>query len=186
MSLPVHAGSRAVNTTDRPPRSWAQRRFSSFFHGESVFGSSRKRVPHRLQMVNASSPRYYSTQSSCGRSGLSLPISFRSLINPFHSHMNRIKVIPSRTLESPQRNSHNTVQRPTIPRRACTGIESAERGLALRLSPAHPQQLWTDSAEKRRRRRCLPTLSEPKIRKKAFGCMWTGGILVVMLMLCAR
>lgn len=174
-----------MSRSNTNPRSWARRRYSSFFHGDSVVAGSRTASVH-TRKASRSAQRSSRVQSEQHGSGLRSPTSTRSLIDPTSSPNSTARSISPDTFERFRRDSNRPALAYVRPSRTSGELDRAERHLARAIVRTRRRQAWPCSVKEKVKRRCLPNIRNPKIRRKIIGCLVSGGILAVMLTICTR
>ena len=182
MPHPFHLNGEATSRGTSTSRSWARHRLSSFFHGDSIITNVRK--GSHTRKAGSTSERSSQRQSGQNVSGLRSPTSTRSLIDPSASPISGTRSISPATFERVRRNSQRPVATHHRPQEEATGVARAERHLSRALShPGHVRPLIYARKEKRRWT-CFPKVYNPEVRRRAIGCVLSGGILVILLSIC--
>ena len=166
------------------PRFWARRRYSSFFHGESVVTSTRTRSSAHTQKLSIRSQHSSHAQDRQPTSGLRSPTSTRSLIDPCSPPSSTVRSISPDTFERFRRDFHRPALAHVRPQRTPSGANRAERHLARAIFRSQCRQASFETVQVKGGRKCLPTIRSPKIRRKVLGCLVSGGILAVILTIC--
>lgn len=170
---------QASNQTDTKPRSWARRRISPLFHGESIVTDYQRRSAMDSRKHSWNSHLSSHARDENYQSGLRSPTSTRSLIDPSSTLSSNRSISPERFEIDPYRPATAHVR----PRRVCFGMGRAERHLARALRPPC-RSAWLKSRRDRPKRTCLPRIRDPKLRRKTIGCLISGAVLAVALSIC--
>ena len=183
MSPSSHSNAHVISQSNTSARSWARRRYSSFFHGDSVVTGVRETNSVHTRKAGVTLQRSSRMRNEHAR-GLRSPTSTRSLIDPRSSPMSTTRSISPDTFERLRRNANRPVMAHLRPERNSGELDPAERHLARAIGCTRLRQAWPGAAQEKGNRRCLPNVRNPKIRSKLIGCLVSGGSLAVMLTTC--
>ncbi|MCJ1468149.1 hypothetical protein MMC07_006777 [Pseudocyphellaria aurata] len=181
MSPPSPPNGQAVSRSHNDPRSWARRRFSSFFHGDSVVTSVQRTNSANTRKAGAILQRSSRMRSEQQAPGLRSPTSTRSLIDPSSSPMSTTRSISPDTFERFRSDSNRPVMAHLRPETTFGERDRAQRPVNRVITRSRQRAAWPGSAKGKGKRRCLPNVRNPRIRSKLLGCLISGGSLAVML-----
>ena len=158
-------------------------RFSAWFHGRSVIGDERSRSSHRTPKTWRSreqSVHRDGLASPSNVSGLRSPSSTRSIIDPTSS--------PNIGSDHADRSVLNRIngERPLVMRaRSYTQeqrtIAVEDTRIRTRLALSRPRK---KPGIARERGRYSPRIADRRVKRKAIGCLVSGGLLAIVLTTC--
>lgn len=184
MSPSTHRDAQVMSRSDMSPRSWARRRYSSFFHGDSVVTGVRKTNSAHTRKAGITLHRPSPTRNEQQATGLRSPTSTRSLIDPSSSPVSTTRSISPNTFERFRRDSNRPVMAHLRPGWTSGELDRAERNTARAIVRPRRRITCPGLAQEKGKRRCLPNIRNPKIRSKLIGCLISGGCLAMMLTIC--
>lgn len=184
MSPSSHSNAQVMSRSNSSPRSWARRRYSSFFHGDSVVTGVKKGNSAHTRKASLTLQRFSRSRNEEQVPGLRSPTSTRSLIDPISSPISTTRSISPDTFERFRRDSNRPVMAHVRPERASSEPDRAERLLARSTVRSRQRQALLGSSQEKGDRRCLPNIRNPKIRSKLIGFLISGGSLAAMLTIC--
>lgn len=184
---------RSVMPRSNAQQSWARRRYSSFFHGESVvtdtpsiYSRTSPRKP------NKTSHRSFRARIEESNPTLRSPTSTRSLIDPVSPTLTTYSPITSDEFaQFQQRDHHNPpLLAHTRPQRTSGDLHGAERHLERAIDRSRRRQgrrrtNTVNKAGNKGKRKCFPAVRNPKIRRKLFGSLISAMILSILFIICA-
>lgn len=184
MSTSSHPDTRVVSRSNIGARSWVRRRYSSFFHGDSVVTRVQKTNSAQTRKPGIFPQRSSRIQNEQQAPGLRSPTSTRSLIDPSSSPMSTTRSVSPAIFERFRRDSIRPAMAHLRPERTSGGLDRAERHLPRAIVRSHRRQHWSGQVHEKGKRRCLPNIRNPKIRSKLIGFLISGGGLAAMLTIC--
>lgn len=184
MSTSSHPDTQVVSRSNTGARSWVRRRYSSFFHGDSVVTGVQKTNSAQTRKPGIFLQRSSRMPNEQQAPGLRSPTSTRSLIDPSSSPMSTTRSISPATFERFRRDSNRPVMAHLRPERTSGGLDRAERHLPRAIVRSHRRRTWSGQVHEKGKRRCLPNIHNPKIRSKLIGFLISGGGLAAMLTIC--
>lgn len=186
MSPSSHRNAQVTSRSNTSSRSWARRRYSSFFHGDSVVTGVQKTSSTSTRKAGTTMQRSSRMRNEQQALGLRSPTSTRSLIDPSSSPMSTTRSISPETFERFRRGSDHPVMAHLRPQRSYGELDRAGRNLAQAIGRPRRQPASSVPALEKGKRRCIPNTRNPKIRSKLIGCLISGGSLAVMLTICMQ
>ena len=184
---------RSVMPRSNAQQSWARRRYSSFFHGESVVADSPSTYS-RTSPRNSNKTGHRSFRARIEESNPTLrsPTSTRSLIDTVSPPLATYSPITSDEFaQFQQRDRHNLPPLAhTRPQRTSGELRRAERHLERAIDRSRRRQgrrrtNTVNKAGKKGKRKCFPAVLNPKIRRKLFGSLISAMILSILFIICA-
>ncbi len=179
-----HADIQVMPRPNRNPRSWAQRRYSSFFHGESVVTSARSGTSSHTRKPSTTSQRSCRMRTEGSASVLRSHMSTRSLIDPSASPTSTYRPISPDTFEHLQRRTTPPPLAHFRPQRTSSELHRAERHLVRAIDRTRRRQARHCSREQKGKRTCLPNIRNPEIRVKIFGSLISATTLAILFIIC--
>ena len=183
---------RSVMPRSNAQQSWARRRYSSFFHGESVMTgnpSTASRTSPRKS--NQTFRRSFRARIEESNPTLRSPTSTRSLIDPVSPPLTTYSPITSDAFAQLQQHGpHNPLPSAhTRPQRTSGELRRAERHLERTIDRSRRRQgrRRMDIANKpgkKGKRKLFPAVRNPKIRRKLFGSLISALLLTILFIIC--
>lgn len=184
---------RSVMPRSNAQQSWARRRYSSFFHGESVVTDTpstySQTSPRKSSKISHRSFRARVEESN---PTLRSPTSTRSLIDPVSPTLTTYSPITSDEFAQFQQPDHHNPPplAHTRPQRTSGDLRRAERHLERAIDRSRRRQgrrrtNAVNKAGKKGKRKCFPAVRNPKIRRKLFGSLISAIILSILFIICA-
>jgi len=174
--LPDMATARFKASQRPPPGS----RLSAWLHGTSVLNNGRGRsTNHNPKASRTSTYCYHQTPRRRSRdrtTGLRPVASTRGVIDPVHSPTTGAWPVPPRGQEMRHPN------RPLSPLDAYQTRMLKEMGYPA--PNTRDRRRKTSEGHRKSNRTCFPRIKDPKIRRKAIGCLFFGNILAIILTIC--
>lgn len=184
---------RSVMPRSNAQQSWARRRYSSFFHGESVVTDTPSTYSQTSpRKSNKISHRSFRARVEESNPTLRSPTSTRSLIDPVSPTLTTYSPITSDEFAQFQQPDHHNPPpvAHTRPQRTSGDLRRAERHLERAIDRSRRRQgrrrtNAVNKAGKKGKRKCFPAVRNPKIRRKLFGSLISAIILSILFIICA-
>lgn len=184
---------RSVMPRSNAQQSWARRRYSSFFHGESVVTDTPSTYSQTSpRKSNKISHRSFRARVEESNPTLRSPNSTRSLIDPVSPTLTTYSPITSDEFAQFQQPDHHNPPplAHTRPQRTSGDLRRAERNLERAIDRSRRRQgrrrtNAVNKAGKKGKRKCFPAVRNPKIRRKLFGSLISAIILSILFIICA-
>lgn len=184
---------RSVMPRSNAQQSWARRRYSSFFHGESVVTDTPSTYSQTSpRKSNKISHRSFRARIEESNPTLRSPTSTRSLIDPVSPTLTTYSPITSDEFAQFQQPDHHNPPplAHTRPQRTSGDLRRAERHLERAIDRSRRRQgrrrtNTVNKAGKKGKRKCFPAVRNPKIRRKLFGSLISAIILSILFIICA-
>lgn len=184
---------RSVMPRSNAQQSWARRRYSSFFHGESVVTDTPSTYSQTSpRKSNKISHRSFRARVEESNPTLRSPTSTRSLIDPVSPTLTTYSPITSDEFAQFQQPDHHNPPplAHTRPQRTSGDLRRAERHLERAIDRSRRRQgrrrtNAVNKAGRKGKRKCFPAVRNPKIRRKLFGSLISAIILSILFIICA-
>ena len=166
----------------RDPQAQVHSRLSAWFHGHSIIGDDRSWASRaaKFQRSRGRSTSHDRSTNPTRVSGLRSPSSTRSIIDPTSSPIVGSDPGGSGFLDRIHREEALQIGGTRYDDENIAGV-TGESGTRTRLVLSRPRR---KAAATTPRRRCFPSFKNNKVKRKAIGCLVSGGLLAIILTTC--
>ena len=164
------------------PEAQTHSRFSAWFHGHSVIGDERSRASRasKFQRSRGRSTTHDRSANPASVSGVRSPSSTRSIIDPTSSPIVGSDPQDSGFLDRIHREEAMRIGGTRYDDENVVGA-TGNSGTRSRLILSRSRRKTAANAP---RRRCFPSFKNNKVKRKAIGCIVSGGLLAIILTTC--
>ena len=156
---------------------------SAWFNGHSVIGDNRSRsslLAPKSWRTRGHSTSPYEPADLVNISGIRSPSSTRSIIDPVSSPNVASGPASPNVLNRMNREEMTSVSGTRYGEERIVGIEGGTR-IRTRLALSRTKRKPTPNTQ---RRQCFPGFKNRKVKRKAIGCLVSGGLLAIILTTC--